>query len=386
MAYKKGKYNFTLDGVKYTDISGYTYEGDENKLNINVAATASMVRQYMSAKYPKFYGRGISWVNSQNYSGGDSIRVYFNRIPLEYYEKISKELKIKFQEGSFNGMDDSYTYSKSAEKSNEGYVVDYGTKYLFVNNVPPYDAPEEKLPAPDWDKILSSSTPKPSTTSFKPKTSSSGSGFANKGQLLMTRAGWEFYKKKIEDGRIVYNLIILKDTPKNRGNWNEIKGEMYIDAGFKWGRYGNFERWGEIENENEVLEKAGAILSKYYTGKNQDLPKPNEEPKKDIKLKVGDKFYHQKDDNKIYTIVSIDSNNVKVGYIDYSNNYREANMDVDVSELQKYFDEGRYILIKEEPQKQSKESIEKAIKALQILANMGDESAKKQIISLKYLL
>ena len=61
-------------------------------------------------------------------------------------------------------------------------------------------------------------------------------------------------------------------------------------------------------------------------------------------------------------------------------------MDVDVSELQKYFDEGRYILIKEEPQKQSKESIEKAIKALQILANMGDESAKKQIISLKYLL
>jgi hypothetical protein len=131
----------------------------------------------------------------------------------------------------------------------------------------------------------------------------------------MTRAGWEFYKKKIEDGRIVYNLIILKDTPKNRGNWNEIKGEMYIDSGFKWGRYGNFERWGEIENENEVLEKAGAILSKYYTGKNQDLPKPSEEP-----------------------------------------------------------------------QKQSKESIEKAIKALQILANFGDESAKKQIISLKYLL
>jgi hypothetical protein len=386
MAYKKGKYNFTLDGVKYTDISGYIYEGDENKLNINVAGTASMVRQYIAAKYPKFYGRGISWVNSQNYSGGDSIRVYFNRIPLEYYEKISAELDSKFEEGSFNGMDDSYTYTKSAEKSNEGYIVDYGTKYLFVNNVPPYDAPEKDLPAPDWDKILSSSTPKPSTTSFKPKTSSSGSGFANKGQLLMTRAGWEFYKKKIEDGRIVYNLIILKDTPKNRGNWNEIKGEMYIDAGFKWGRYGNFERWGEIENENEVLEKAGAILSKYYTGKNQDLPKPSEEPQKDIKLKVGDKFYHQKDDNKIYTIVSIDSNNVKVGYIDYSNNYREANMDVDVSELQKYFDEGRYILIKEEPQTQSKESIEKAIKALQILANMGDESAKKQIISLKYLL
>jgi hypothetical protein len=315
MAYKKGKYNFTLDGVKYTDISGYTYEGDENKLNINVAGTASMVRQYIAAKYPKFYGRGFSWVKSESYSGGDSIRVYLNRIPLEYYEKISKELKIKFQEGSFNGMDDSYTYSKSAEKSNEGYVVDYGTKYLFVNNVPPYDAPEEKLPAPDWDKILSSSTPKPSTTSFKPKTSSSGSGFANKGQLLMTRAGWEFYKKKIDDGRIVYNLYILRDTPKNRGDWNEIKGEMLVDTGFKWGGYGNFQRWGEIKNENEVLEKAGAILSKYYTGKNQDLPKPSEEP-----------------------------------------------------------------------QKQSKESIEKAIKALQILANFGDESAKKQIISLKYLL
>jgi hypothetical protein len=384
MAYKKGKYNFTLDGVKYTDISGYTYEGDENKLNINVAATASMVRQYMSAKYPKFYGRGFLWVKSDSFANGNSITVYLNRIPLEYYEKISKDLESKFEYD--RGIHYNNNPTKSVEKSTEGYIVDYRTKYLHVQNKPPYDAPEKDLPAPDWDKILSSGNPKPSTTSFKPKTSSSGSGFANKGQLLMTRAGWEFYKKKIEDGRIVYNLIILKDTPKNRGNWNEIKGEMYIDAGFKWRIYGNFERWGEIENENEVLEKAGAILSKYYTGKNQDLPKPSEEPQKDIKLKVGDKFYHQKDDNKIYTIVSIDSNNVKVGYIDYSNNYREANMDVDVSELQKYFDEGRYILIKEEPQTQSKESIEKAIKALQILANMGDESAKKQIISLKYLL
>jgi hypothetical protein len=384
MAYKKGKYNFTLDGVKYTDISGYTYEGDENKLNINVAATASMVRQYMSAKYPKFYGRGFLWVKSDSFANGNSITVYLNRIPLEYYEKISKDLESKFEYD--RGIHYNNNPTKSVEKSTEGYIVDYRTKYLHVQNKPPYDAPEKDLPTPDWDKILSSSTTKPSTTSFKPRTSSGGSGFANKGQLLMTRAGWEFYKKKIEDGRIVYNLIILKDTPKNRGNWNEIKGEMYIDAGFKWRIYGNFERWGEIENENEVLEKAGAILSKYYTGKNQDLPKPSEEPQKDIKLKVGDKFYHQKDNNKIYTIVSIDSNNVKVGYIDYSNNYREANMDVDVSELQKYFDEGRYILIKEEPQTQSKESIEKAIKALQILANMGDESAKKQIISLKYLL
>jgi hypothetical protein len=33
--------------------------------------------------------------------------------------------------------------------------------------------------------VSSSSTTKPSTTSFKPRTSSGGSGFANKGQLLI---------------------------------------------------------------------------------------------------------------------------------------------------------------------------------------------------------
>ena len=314
MAYKKGKYNFTLDGIKYTDISGYTYDENSKNININVAGTAQMVRQYIAAKYPKFYGRGFSWVSSKSYSGGDSIRVYFNRIPKEDYEKISKEIKYKFQEGSFNGMDDSYTYSKDAEKSNEGFIVDYGTKYLFVENNPPYDAPEKDLPAPDWDKILATNTPKPSTGGFKPK-SSKGSGFANKGELLMTRAGWEFYKNKLDDGRIVYNLWKLNETPPNKGDWNEIKGELYIGTGFKWSKYGNFEKWGEITNQDEVLEKVATILAKYYVGKNQNLPKP-----------------------------------------------------------------------KEEPQTQSKESVERAIKALQIIADLGDESAKRQIISLKYLL
>lgn len=315
MAYKKGKYNFTLDGVKYTDISGWNYEGNETNININVAGTAQMLRQYIAAKYPKFYGRGFSWVKSESYSGGDSIDVYFNRIPKEYFEKISKELDAKFEEGSFNGMNDSYTYTKGTEQSKEGFIVSYGTKYLFVYNEPPYDAPEKKLPAPDWDKILATSTPKPSTSGFK-STSSTGSGFANKGELLMTRAGWEFYKKNLDDGRIVYNLWKLKETPPNKGDWNEIKGELYIGTGFKWGKYGNFEKWGEIKNEYEVLEQVSTILYKYYTGKSQDLPKPKEE----------------------------------------------------------------------EPQPQSKESIERAIKALQIIADLGDESAKRQIISLKYLL
>jgi hypothetical protein len=98
----------------------------------------------------------------------------------------------------------------------------------------------------------------------------------SKGDLINTKGGWEFYKKTLDDGRIVYTISKLRETESNRGQWEEIKSEMYLNTGFKWGRFGSFEKWGQIASEAAVIETAGNILAKYYQGKSEE---PKKEPK-----------------------------------------------------------------------------------------------------------
>ena len=280
----KEKISFTLDGVKYTDIAAYTYGGDSrNSYNVGVSGTAQMIRQWMKQKYPSVPTRNYYWVQSESYSGGDSIRVYLNDAPKEFYEKLNKELNDKFEEGKFDGMTDSYSYNKSAEKSAEGMVIDYGTKYLFVNNYKPSDS---DAPSVDWESVLSQK----SAPSAPARTNPSGQRPSYPvGEVLKDCAGWTIYKKTLPDGRIVYNAKIKPDTPKNKGDWNEIKGEIYVQTGFKWGRFGAFEKWGVIASEAAVVEILCQILGKYYQG-GQDTT-PSKEPKQDASLPdVGDRF------------------------------------------------------------------------------------------------
>jgi hypothetical protein len=271
----KEKISFTIDGIKYTDISVYTYKGnDRTKYNASVSGTAQMVRQWMKQKYPNIPTRNYYWVQSESYSGGDSIRIYLNNAPKDLYEKLNKELNDKFEEGKFDGMTDSYSYTKSAETSEEGLVIDYGTKYLFVNNYKPSDS---DAPSVDWDAVLSQkSTPtKPSTPSPTP---SGEKKSYTMGEVLKDCAGWIITKKVLPDGRIVYNAKIKPDTSKNKVDWNIIKGEIYVDTGFKWGRFGAFEKWGQIASEAFVVNKLCEILGKYYDGSDLPAPEPQPEP------------------------------------------------------------------------------------------------------------
>ena len=269
----KEKISFTLDGVKYTDIAAYTYGGDtRTSYNVGVSGTAQMIRQWMKQKYPSVPTRNYYWVQSESYSGGDSIRIYLNDAPKEFYEKLNKELNDKFEEGKFDGMTDSYSYNKSAEKSAEGMVIDYGTKYLFVNNYKPSDS---DAPSVDWEAVLS----KKSAPSAPARTSPSGQRPSYPvGEVLKDCAGWTIYKKTLPDGRIVYNAKIKPDTPKNKGDWNEIKGEIYVQTGFKWGRFGAFEKWGVIASEAAVVEILCKILGKYYQGGDAPASVPAETP------------------------------------------------------------------------------------------------------------
>ena len=251
----KEKISFTLDGVKYTDIAAYTYGGDRrDSYNVGVSGTAQMVRQWMKQKYPSIPTRNYYWVQSDSYAGGDSIRVYLNDAPKEFYEKLNKELNDKFEEGKFDGMTDSYSYNKSAEKSAEGMVIDYGTKYLFVNNYKPSDS---DAPSVDWESVLSQK----SAPSAPARTSPSGQRPSYPvGEVLKDCAGWTIYKKTLPDGRIVYNAKIKPDTPKNKGDWNEIKGEIYVQTGFKWGRFGAFEKWGVIASEAAARSTSDSLI------------------------------------------------------------------------------------------------------------------------------
>lgn len=266
----KSKFSFTLDGIKYTDISGYQYSGSE-MYNISVSGTAQMIRQYMKSKYPNIPARNYYWVQSESYSGGDSINIYLNNAPEDFFNTLNKELNLKFEAGSFDGMTDSYTYSKSAEKSSEGNMVDYGTKYLFVKNSKPYGS---DAPSVDWDAVLSKkSSPAPSRSSSSGEKKSSSTS-----ETLKDCAGWKIFKVTLADGRIVYTAKIKPETSPNREDWSAIKGEIYTETGFKWGKFGAFEKWGELKNQQEVIDKLCNILGKYYEGGNEPAPAPTPEP------------------------------------------------------------------------------------------------------------
>lgn len=270
----KEKFSFTIDGVKYTDISAYNYAG--RYLSITVSGTAQMVRQWIKQKYPNLPSKNYVWVQSESYSGGDSIRVYLNNAPDEFHNKIGRELKDIFQEGYFDGSTDSYNYTKSEVKSSEGENVRFGTKYLFVNNRKPYDS---DAPEVDWSVLSKASAPAktsaPRTTPSQPKSYPMG-------EVLKDCSGWIIYKKTLPDGRVVYNAKIKPETSPNRTDWNAIKGEIYTETGFKWGRFGAFERWGVIASEAYVIEYLCKILGKYYQGGDApakpDMPEPKPEP------------------------------------------------------------------------------------------------------------
>lgn len=264
-AYQKTKVSFILHGVKYKNIDAYT-QGNNNRYRITLTGTASMIRQYLESKY-NIYGRGRVWVRGDSFAGGDAINVYINRLDENKYNfaNLSKDLKYKFQEGSFDGMTDSYTYSKADEKTEEGYTVDYGTKYLHVKNEPPFDYKD--APPVDWS-YLSAAPKKSKTLSPSSRTVSTPTPSDKKtypiGDILKDCSGWLIAKKKLPDGRIVYNAKVKSTTQPNKENWSDIKSEIYIETGFKWGKFGAFEKWGQIEREQFIISKLCEVLGKYY--------------------------------------------------------------------------------------------------------------------------
>jgi hypothetical protein len=88
------------------------------------------------------------------------------------------------------------------------------------------------------------------------------------GDFIRSNNGWTLYNKTLDDGRIVYNLVKEKSTQANKEQWNEIRGEVYTETGFKWSpKTQSFQHWGDLtkyDNYIDLLDKLFYIMAKYY--------------------------------------------------------------------------------------------------------------------------
>jgi len=260
------KISFTKDGVKYTDIEVYEYLNYKKEVeyySVGVTDTTKMIRQELDQKY-NIKGRDVVWVKSAKFANGNSIDVYLNNAPEDFAKKIGDELYVKYCGGKSNIQDDSYSYTGGSATTDDGIRVRFGTKFFSLANKPPYGS--NPSTTPDWNKIMSGSKP------TKPKPSGGSAATvkpsADPGQLIKVCAGWDFYKKQLPDGRIVYNIRIQKETAPNKKDWDAIKSAVYSQTGFKWGRFGAFEKWGTIASEAMVMTQICNILSMYYNPAN----------------------------------------------------------------------------------------------------------------------
>jgi hypothetical protein len=270
------------------------------------------------------------------------------------------------------------------------------------------------------------------------KSTSTGGFF---GDLITECAGWWIMLKKMGDGRSVYNIVKKKETKPNKGDWNQIRGEIYIEGGFKWSpKTQTFQKWGG-DLSKEDIDKICKILRKYYV---DDSPAPEQKPTstfpeadKDLMdsfvnemmeeefkaLQVSNATTSELYENKIkqskfikYLIERVDlflKQTVYKKILDYNikdvqyiykkladinyhtlNNflglygfYGESLRQDYINDYEQFPDS--YLVpfeTEKKPQKKSKEEIIRAIEGLEILAESGNEKAQKAIIGLRILL
>jgi hypothetical protein len=105
-----------------------------------------LVRQFCKKFFPQYAVK----VNSQSYSGGNSLDVYVSTkmggpVPQSAFEKIWHFANL-WEYGKFNGMYDIYEdYDNSGAMSDSGNEIKAGVKYVFVNNRPKFGTVEAIL-------------------------------------------------------------------------------------------------------------------------------------------------------------------------------------------------------------------------------------------------
>jgi len=137
----KNKTKFTINEIEFTLVNRHVrtedYSGNklaQPVLYMSHAAAASVVKQYVSKRYPEV----TCSVSSDSFSGGNSVDVYLsdergNPVADEIRKDVDSFGHL-FVYGHFNGMEDMYEYNQNGDYvTPEGYRVDASVKYLSVN-------------------------------------------------------------------------------------------------------------------------------------------------------------------------------------------------------------------------------------------------------------
>lgn len=118
--------------------------GPDGKPFIHLRANdaAAIIKQFVKKTFPNI----MVWANSNKYAGGDSVRIYISNPDGSKVEhsvwKLINEFGKTFQEGNFNGMNDSYEYRDDSVYTDYGHQIRGGTNYMFVENQPVWGSPQ----------------------------------------------------------------------------------------------------------------------------------------------------------------------------------------------------------------------------------------------------
>jgi hypothetical protein len=128
---QKEKVNITLtvEGIEIP-ISAHRWSS-EGKLYLSVGNSAKILASYIKAKFPHIKIER----SSSSFANGNDIRIYVPNANDEEFEQI-RTICNKFEEGTFDGMTDSYDYKDKSERLRfyyNGEELDVGAKYVFVD-------------------------------------------------------------------------------------------------------------------------------------------------------------------------------------------------------------------------------------------------------------
>ena len=131
--------NFELPAecLRTTDYWGKTL--DNPYISIGRKECPAIAKQFMKAKYPHL----LVWGNSETFANGNSASVNVcnaDGSDLDLHSKEWNEINSFVRQmcgGRYDGWSESYEYGEPG-KSDNGTKLDFGTKYLHVENKAPH--------------------------------------------------------------------------------------------------------------------------------------------------------------------------------------------------------------------------------------------------------
>jgi len=131
--------NFELPAecLRTTDYWGKTL--DNPYISIGRKECPAIAKQFMKAKYPHL----LVWGSSETFANGNSASVYVcnaDGTDLDVASKEWNEINTFVRQmsgGRYDGWSESYEYGEPG-KSDNGTKLDFGTKYLHIENKAPF--------------------------------------------------------------------------------------------------------------------------------------------------------------------------------------------------------------------------------------------------------